>query len=155
MLKPRPPFACLRSTTVLCFRKWEFSYWQKDITDGETALWQLRPAALWRTYIYLGFAPAGANHVQLLYGQRLFGQLQADVVRIVGLLIVLQSNSRFCLSEIEGEKSNYVHNEHFNPLLSTSHLCSTFHWSRFNLTGVSLWTFGWIAHFQFHILTFQ
>lgn len=24
MLKPRPPFACLRSTTVLYFRKWEF-----------------------------------------------------------------------------------------------------------------------------------
>lgn len=24
MLKPRPPFACLRSTTVLCFRRWEF-----------------------------------------------------------------------------------------------------------------------------------
>lgn len=29
MLKPRPPFACLLSTTVLCFRRWEFRIGKK------------------------------------------------------------------------------------------------------------------------------
>lgn len=56
-----------------------------------------RPRALRCTYIYLGFASSCANHVQLLYGQRLPGQLQADVVRVVGLLVVQQSNSGFRL----------------------------------------------------------
>lgn len=35
MLKPRPPVACLRSTTVLCFRKWEFLI-------GKRILWTLK-----------------------------------------------------------------------------------------------------------------
>lgn len=29
MLRPRPPFACLLSTTVLCFRRWEFRIGKK------------------------------------------------------------------------------------------------------------------------------
>lgn len=29
MLSPRPPFACLLSTTVLCFRRWEFRIGKK------------------------------------------------------------------------------------------------------------------------------
>lgn len=105
MLKPRPPFACLRSVTVLCFRRWEFLI-GKNILD--IGLWagivrvtgrefQWTAGALWRTYIYLGFAAACANHIQLLYGQSVSGQFQADVVGIVGLLIVQQGNSRFCL----------------------------------------------------------
>lgn len=74
MLKPRPPVACLRSTTVLCFRKWEFLI-------GKKILWtlkqysgvmqhelQCKPRALGRTYIYLGFTSTCANHIQLLYG---------------------------------------------------------------------------------------
>lgn len=35
MLKPRPPVTCLRSTTVLCFRKWEFLI-------GKRILWTLK-----------------------------------------------------------------------------------------------------------------
>lgn len=74
MLKPRPPVACLRSTTVLCFRKWEFLI-------GKRILWTLKQYsgvmrhelqckswALRRTYIYLGFTSTCANHIQLLYG---------------------------------------------------------------------------------------
>lgn len=106
MLKPRPPFACLRSVTVLCFRRREFlsgkkildigQYWDGIVrVTGHEFRWA--SGALWRTYIYLGFGAACANHIQLLYGQSISGQFQVDVVGIVGLLIVQQGNSRFCL----------------------------------------------------------
>lgn len=74
MLKPRPPVACLRSTTVLCFRKWEFLigkriFWTLKQYSG--VMWhelQCKSRALGRTYIYLGFTSTCANHIQLLYG---------------------------------------------------------------------------------------
>lgn len=36
MLRPRPPVACLRSTTVLCFRKWEFLIGKETLWNTET-----------------------------------------------------------------------------------------------------------------------
>lgn len=35
MLKPSPPVACLRSTTVLCFKKWEFLIGKGDIGNSQ------------------------------------------------------------------------------------------------------------------------
>lgn len=55
--------------------------------------------ALRRTYIYLGVGSVCADHVQLLDGEHLFGQLEADVVGVVGLLLVQQSDPRFRLQE--------------------------------------------------------
>lgn len=104
MLKPRPPFACLRSVTVLCFRTWEFLIGKKIFETLRQYCESHRPwilmnvwSPLARTYIYLGLAAARANHIQLLYGQSVSGQFQEDVVGIVGLLIVQQGNSRFSL----------------------------------------------------------
>lgn len=39
MLKPRPPVGCLRSTTVLCFRKWEFLIGKEILWTFETVFW--------------------------------------------------------------------------------------------------------------------
>lgn len=111
MLKPRPPFACLRSVTVLCFRRREFLIGKKILDighwDGIVRVtgreFRWASGALWRTYIYLGVGAACANHIQLLYGQSVSGQFQADVVGIVGLFIVQQGNSGFCLFGGEGE----------------------------------------------------
>lgn len=55
-----------------------------------------------RTYVYLGRGSVGADHVQLLDGERLLGQLEADVVAIVALLLVQQSDPRFGLWESSG-----------------------------------------------------
>lgn len=55
--------------------------------------------ALRRTYIYLGVVSARADDVQLLDGEHLFGQLEADVVGVVGLLLVQQSDPRLGLQE--------------------------------------------------------
>lgn len=51
------------------------------------------------TYVYLGFTSISADHVQLLDGQRVSAQPQADVVRVVAVLIVEQSYPRFGLLE--------------------------------------------------------
>lgn len=49
--------------------------------------------------------------------------------------------------DIFGKWSNYVHNEHFNPLFSVCHLCTPFYWSSFWANWffpdvVKAWTFG-------------
>lgn len=154
MLKPRPPFACLRSTTVLYFRKWEFLI-------GKKILQTLRQHS--GSYAARATVSSPLAHLHLFGTQFHLCKPHPASVWLIPLWSISGRRRGYCWSphctakQFQilsvgnweehwhlAKKSNYVHNENFNPLFSKSHLCKTFYWPNFKLIGVSLmlWTFG-------------
>lgn len=91
MLKPRPPVGCLRSTTVLCFRKWEFLIGKEILWTFETVFWSY---AAWITM----WASSPLAHLHLLGIHFHLCKLHPASVWLMPLWSVSGRHHRYCWS---------------------------------------------------------
>lgn len=176
MLKPRPPVVCLRNTTVLCFRKWEFFI-------GKKILWTLKQYSGVMQHELQCQVSSPRAHLHLLGIHFHLCKPHPASVWLIPLWSISGRHHRYCWSphctakQFQilsvgnweehwhfAKRSNYVHNEHFNPLFPMCHLCTPFYWCSFRLIGFA-WRWGsvnlcviekkWIACFEFYIFTLQ
>lgn len=152
MLKPRPPAACLRSTTVLCFRKWEFLI-------GKWIFWtpKQRILELCSMY-YIASLKSPQAHLHLIGNHFLLCKPHPTSVWLMPLWSISGRRHRYCWSlhctakqfqilsvgiekniDILPSRAIMYTMNIFNPLFSMCHLCTLFHWFRFGLIGFALW----------------
>lgn len=133
MLKPRPPFACLRSVTVLCFRRREFLSGKKILDIGH---WDGIVRVTGREFRWASWSPLA--HLHLLGFQRRLCKPHPASVWSKRLWSISGRHHRYCWSphctagqfqilSVGGkwrqglrralayftESGNYTHNDHF------------------------------------------